>query len=45
MNSMDSVVQVVLIAESRRLQASLNTYGIQTQTPEEIEPVQVKSLI
>jgi len=40
-NSMDSIVQVVLIAESRRLQASLNTYGIQTQTPEEIEPVQV----
>lgn len=39
----DSVVQVVLIAESRRLQASLNTFGIVTQTPEEIEPVQIWS--
>ena len=39
----DSMVQVVLIAESRRLQASLSTYGIVTQTPDEIEPVQIWS--
>ena len=37
------MVQVVLIAESRRLQASLSTYGIVTQTPDEIEPVQIWS--
>ncbi|CAH2104309.1 unnamed protein product [Euphydryas editha] len=39
----DLVVQVVLIAESMRLQAMLGTYGIQTQTPHEVEPVQICS--
>ncbi|CAK1550086.1 unnamed protein product [Leptosia nina] len=39
----DLVVQVVLIAESMRLQAMMGTYGIQTQTPHEVEPVQVCS--
>lgn len=38
----DLVVQVVLIAESMRLQAMMGTYGIQTQTPHEVEPVQVR---
>ncbi|PZC81128.1 hypothetical protein B5X24_HaOG213229 [Helicoverpa armigera] len=37
----DLVVQVVLIAESMRLQAMMGTYGIQTQTPHEVEPVQI----
>lgn len=37
----DLVVQVVLIAESVRLQAMMGTYGIQTQTPHEVEPVQI----
>lgn len=37
----DQVVQVVLIAESIRLQAMMATYGIQTQTPLEVEPVQI----
>ncbi|XP_074596795.1 putative phosphorylase b kinase regulatory subunit beta isoform X2 [Brevipalpus obovatus] len=37
----DIVVQVVLIAESIRLQAMMATYGIQTQTPLEVEPVQI----
>ncbi|XP_035712716.1 probable phosphorylase b kinase regulatory subunit beta isoform X2 [Folsomia candida] len=37
----DLVVQVVLIAESHRLQAMLATYGIQAQTPVEVEPVQI----
>jgi phosphorylase kinase alpha/beta subunit len=36
-------VQVVLIAESMRLQAMMATYGIQTQTPHEVEPVQICS--
>ena len=36
-------VQIVLIAESRRLQASLSTYGVVCQTPDEIEPVQIWS--
>ena len=36
-------MQIVLIAESRRLQASLSTYGVITQTPEEISPVQIWS--
>ena len=36
-------MQIVLIAESMRLQAMMATYGIQTQTPHEVEPVQVWS--
>ena len=36
-------VQVVTIAESIRLQSVLATYGIATQTPNEIEPVQIWS--
>ncbi|KAG1714606.1 putative phosphorylase b kinase regulatory subunit beta [Nymphon striatum] len=39
----DLVVQVVLITESMRLQAMMATYGIQTQTPHEVEPVQIWS--
>ena len=35
------VVQVALIAESNRLQMMLSTYGISTQTPLELEPVQI----
>lgn len=37
----DLVIQVVLIAESVRLQQLLATYGIQTQTPHQIEPIQI----
>lgn len=37
----DPVVQVALIAESAKLQTMLATYGISTQTPHEIEPVQI----
>lgn len=36
-------MQIVLIAESMRLQAMMATYGIQTQTPHEVEPVQIWS--
>ena len=32
-----------MIAESTRLQAMLANYGIQTQTPHEVEPVQIWS--
>ncbi|KAK0088116.1 hypothetical protein PV325_013112 [Microctonus aethiopoides] len=39
----DLVVQIVLIAESMRLQAMMATYGIQTQTPHEVEPVRILS--
>ncbi|NXL77763.1 KPBB kinase, partial [Leptocoma aspasia] len=37
----DLVVHVALIAESQRLQVFLNTYGIQTQTPHQVEPIQI----
>ena len=37
----DLVVQIVLIAESVRLQQMLATYGIQTQTAHQIEPMQI----
>ncbi|XP_013380761.1 phosphorylase b kinase regulatory subunit beta isoform X2 [Lingula anatina] len=39
----DLIVQIVLIAESVRLQQMLANYGILTQTPHEIEPIQVWS--
>lgn len=35
------MIQVVLIAESVRLQQTLATYGIQCQTPHQIEPIQI----
>ncbi|XP_018613664.1 phosphorylase b kinase regulatory subunit beta isoform X3 [Scleropages formosus] len=37
----DVVTHVALIAESQRLQVFLNTYGIQTQTPQQVEPIQI----
>ncbi|XP_076856536.1 phosphorylase b kinase regulatory subunit beta isoform X2 [Brachyhypopomus gauderio] len=37
----DVVIYVALIAESQRLQVFLNTYGIQTQTPQQVEPIQI----
>ncbi|XP_046550516.1 LOW QUALITY PROTEIN: phosphorylase b kinase regulatory subunit beta-like [Haliotis rubra] len=39
----DLIIQIVLIAESTRLQQLLATYGIQTQTPHQIEPIQIWS--
>uniref|UniRef100_A0A915L0M6 Phosphorylase b kinase regulatory subunit n=1 Tax=Romanomermis culicivorax TaxID=13658 RepID=A0A915L0M6_ROMCU len=39
----DPVVQVALIAESTKLQTTLSTYGIQAQTPHQVEPVQIWS--
>nr|XP_023673751.1 phosphorylase b kinase regulatory subunit beta isoform X1 [Paramormyrops kingsleyae] len=37
----DVVIHVAVIAESQRLQVFLNTYGIQTQTPQQVEPIQI----
>lgn len=37
----DAVIHVALVAESQRLQVFLNTYGIQTQTPQQVEPIQI----
>ncbi|XP_048576462.1 phosphorylase b kinase regulatory subunit beta [Nematostella vectensis] len=37
----DIVVQVALISESRNLQSILATFGIETQTPQQIEPIQI----
>ena len=39
----DLVIQVVLISETQRLQQLLGTYGIETQTPHQIEPIQIWS--
>ncbi len=38
----DPVVQIALLAEDEDLQAQLATYGIATQTPKQVEPVQVR---
>ncbi|XP_065647603.1 phosphorylase b kinase regulatory subunit beta isoform X3 [Hydra vulgaris] len=35
----DLVLQVCLISQNENLQANLATYGIETQTPKEIEPI------
>uniref|UniRef100_A0A8D0HM59 Phosphorylase b kinase regulatory subunit n=1 Tax=Sphenodon punctatus TaxID=8508 RepID=A0A8D0HM59_SPHPU len=37
----DLVIHLALVAESQRLQVFLNTYGIQTQTPQQVEPIQI----
>ncbi|XP_071957802.1 phosphorylase b kinase regulatory subunit beta-like [Antedon mediterranea] len=37
----DMTVQMVFIAESKRLQATLATYGIVTQTPTQVEPIEI----
>ncbi|XP_071814246.1 phosphorylase b kinase regulatory subunit beta-like isoform X2 [Apostichopus japonicus] len=39
----DMTVQMVFITESARLQSTLATYGIQTQTPSQLEPIQIWS--
>lgn len=36
------LVQIALLAEDEALQAELATYGIATQTPQQVEPVQVR---
>lgn len=36
------IVQIALLAEDEALQAELATYGIATQTPKQVEPIQVR---
>ena len=38
----DPVVQIVLLAESESLQHELEAYGIETQTPAQIAPIEVR---
>lgn len=38
----DPVVQIALLAEDEALQAQLAAYGIATQTPKQVDPVQVR---
>lgn len=40
--SRQSIVQIALVAENEELQRELATYGIKTQVPEELHPVQVQ---
>ena len=37
-----ALVQIALLAEDEDLQAQLEVYGIQTQTPQQLEPIQVR---
>lgn len=41
MEGADPVVQIAIISESTRLQTMLSTYGIPSQTPHEVEPIQI----
>jgi phosphorylase kinase alpha/beta subunit len=36
------LVQIALLAEDEDLQAQLEVYGVQTQTPQQLEPIQVR---
>lgn len=38
----EAVVQIALLAEDEDLQAELEVYGIETQTPKQVEPIQVR---
>jgi phosphorylase kinase alpha/beta subunit len=38
----EPLVQIALLAEDGNLQAELATYGIETQTPQQVEPIQVR---
>jgi phosphorylase kinase alpha/beta subunit len=38
----EALVQIALLSEDEDLQAKLEVYGIETQTPKEVEPVQVR---
>jgi phosphorylase kinase alpha/beta subunit len=38
----DPLVQIALLAEDEILQANLEVHGIETQTPKQIEPIQVR---
>ncbi len=38
-----SIVQIALVSENADLQQELSTYGIETQIPEQLEPVRIQS--
>lgn len=38
----EAVVQIALLAEDEELQAKLEVHGIETQTPQQVEPIQVR---
>ena len=38
----EALVQIALLAEDEELQAKLEVYGIETQTPKQVEPIQVR---
>ncbi len=38
----EALVQIALLAEDEDLQAKLEIYGIETQTPRQVEPIQVR---
>ncbi|MBD2776260.1 glycoside hydrolase family 15 protein [Iningainema tapete] len=38
----EALVQIALLAEDEILQAKLEVYGIETQTPKQVEPIQVR---
>jgi phosphorylase kinase alpha/beta subunit len=40
--SREALVQIALLSEDEDLQAKLEVYGIETQTPKEVEPIQVR---
>ena len=38
----EALVQIALLAEDEHLQAKLEVHGIETQTPQQVEPIQVR---
>ena len=38
----EAIVQIALLAENEQLQAKLKVHGIETQTPKQVEPIQVR---
>lgn len=38
----EAMVQITLLAEDEQLQAELEVYGIETQTPNQVEPIQIR---
>jgi len=38
----EAIVQIALLAENEQLQAKLEVHGIETQTPKEVDPIQVR---
>lgn len=41
----EAMVQIALLAEDEDLQAKLAVYGIETQTPSQVEPIQIRQAV